>query len=341
MEQRSTILRLGPAAFAAICAALAACHETPPPVASPPPSPAATEPSPVVTHATVRDTPAPAERGELDEATLVAVDLALAKAERAELGTLYGPRHPEVQAVESRIAALGERAAALAEAGATVDAEAAAQRLMAAQVELLEAVADAEALYGPEHPKLRGLRARSEALEAELTAQRAAAGLLDEPASAARVVSHCDAGERLLADDPLVGRTFANASMSLPDGLAMASESALGDGPYTLVVAPRGDALLILLDELVSEEPWVYRIVRVVELARPCSGFMVESGTCDLDGRPAPDVFAYMDELYECGGHGRSTPARAWRLEGDRIVPLDPARVTCGSESCEVDPPLD
>ena len=59
-----------------------------------------------------------------------------------------------------------------------------------------------------------------------------------------------------------------------------------------------------------------------------------------MDDAPAPDVFAYMDGLYTCGGHGRSTPALAWRLENGRAVPIDPANVTCGGESCEVDPPL-
>ena len=55
---------------------------------------------------------------------------------------------------------------------------------------------------------------------------------------------------------------------------------------------------------------------------------------------PRPTMFAYMDGLHTCGGHGRSTPAPAWRLEDGRAVPVAPANVTCGGESCEVDAPL-
>jgi hypothetical protein len=132
----------------------------------------------------------------------------------------------------------------------------------------------------------------------------------------------------------VAGLFFDNAAVWLPGGLTMEMEAALGD-EYGLVAATRNGSLLVLLDRLVTGSPPTYQILDLIDLGPPCPHLVVEAGTCEVDGRTDQRVFALMDQAYQCGGHGESTPLRAYRAERGHLVEIDPERVTCGSWSCE------
>ena len=142
----------------------------------------------------------------------------------------------------------------------------------------------------------------------------------------------------------LAGGVFDNAAVRMPGGLLMMMESAVGDeeglGSLGVLSARRGSAVILVVSRMTALDPPAYEIVEAIDLGSPCEGLAIETSTCDLDGRPDPYVLALMDEQYACGGHGESSPALAWSLRGRRLQPIDPLRVTCGSLSCEVDPPL-
>lgn len=130
----------------------------------------------------------------------------------------------------------------------------------------------------------------------------------------------------------LVGARYDDDAR-LPPGLQLESVAAVGGSGDTVVSATRGEALVILLSRDNA-------IVDALELRTPCARLVLEARTCDFNGEPDPRVVALMDERYQCGGHRESSPARAWRVQGGRLVEVDPARVTCGSLSCEVDRPV-
>lgn len=142
----------------------------------------------------------------------------------------------------------------------------------------------------------------------------------------------------------LVGRVFDNAAVRMPGGLIMMMESAVGDDAgldsLGVLAARRGPSLILVVSRMTALDPPAYAIVEALDLGSPCEGLLIETLTCDLDGHPDPYVLALMDEQYVCGGHGESSPVLAWSLRGRTLQPVDPLRVTCGSVSCEVDPPL-
>jgi hypothetical protein len=140
----------------------------------------------------------------------------------------------------------------------------------------------------------------------------------------------------------LVGKTYDNAARSLPDGLVMQMEWG-GDGyalgAWSLVAAQRGTELIVLVARLSRLDPPQYTIAQAFDLGTPCQGLAIETETCAVNGNRSANVFALMDDRYQCGGHGESAPVRAWRVTRRRVEEIDPRRVTCGSDSCEVDPP--
>lgn len=137
----------------------------------------------------------------------------------------------------------------------------------------------------------------------------------------------------------LVGARFKNAAVTLPAGLLMQMEAAVGDehSPWSVLSAKRGESVIVLAARSLDAEGSEYEISDALELGIPCDGLVIEARTCDLDEHPDPSAFALMDEVYACGGHGESTPLLAWQLREGRMVGVEPGRVTCGSVSCEVD----
>lgn len=158
-------------------------------------------------------------------------------------------------------------------------------------------------------------------------------------AAPARVRTTCPSLRPPTPASDLIGTRFDNAAAALPGGMQMLSESSLDLefrlGAWSVVAATRGASLVVLLCRLVVLEPTTYEVAEALELGPVCPGLVLEAGTCDVDGRTDPRAFALMDEVYLCGGHGESSPARAWRVRSGRLEELNPDRVTCGSWSCE------
>jgi len=108
--------------------------------------------------------------------------------------------------------------------------------------------------------------------------------------------------------------------------------------PFGVAAARRDSALVVIITR--SEEQTLIQVVTsAFEIANPCPNLVLVAGTCVVDGHHDESVFALMSADYVCGGHGESSPARAWRVVGGVQRQIDPEGVTCGSISCEVDRP--
>lgn len=141
------------------------------------------------------------------------------------------------------------------------------------------------------------------------------------------------------ADTPtpaLVGMRINGMYRDPPPGLDVRGTWALGTS-FGVAEARRGSTLVAIITRS-QDETSTEVVTSAFEITSPCPNLMLVAVTCVVDGRHDERVFALMSADYVCGGHGESSPARAWRVVDGVQRALDPEGVTCGSISCEVDP---
>jgi hypothetical protein len=135
----------------------------------------------------------------------------------------------------------------------------------------------------------------------------------------------------------LLGRRFDGMFRAPPPGYEMRGSWSL-EAPFAVATARHGSALTVIVTR--SEEQTLIQVVSsAFEIANPCPNLVLVAGTCVVDGHHDESVFALMSADYVCGGHGESSPVRAWRVVEGEQRQIDPEGVTCGSISCEVDLP--